>query len=276
MTLTGTARLSTASDIVSVLCAKRWPEDAYVVLTEVPAGDPGRQGRKADLVALSAWRSRGYEIDAVEVKVAMSDWRRELAAAAKADWWWRHAHRFWLAVPADMAAKVEPEVPSTWGVLACRADAVKVARPAPRHEPEPMTWPAMIGLLRCARDAGTQAIARAEARGRDMGRTQAERSLEQRSGDAGLRRQLQDLQAQVRAFEAASGLTVDRWDGGERLGRLVAFANRAHAHPDDIRQGAERAASTLDRLAADVRRLAQVAEVAARDDGQGADGRGLG
>ena len=271
MTTTETANLS-AADIVSVLCAKRWPEDAYVVLTEAPAGDPGRQGRKADLVALSAWRSRGYEVDAVEVKVSMPDWRRELAVAEKADWWWRHAHRFWLAVPADMAAKVEPEVPSTWGVLACRAGTVQVAHQAPRHEPEPIAWPAMIGLLRCARDAGTQAIARAEARGRDMGRAQAERSFEQRTGDTYLRQQLQDLRAQVGAFEAASGMKVDRWDGGERLGQLVAFANQVHAHPNDLRRDIERAASTLDHLAADVRRLAQVAEVAARDDGQGADG----
>lgn len=261
MTTTGATSLS-AADIVSLLCAKRWPDTAYVVLTEAPAGDPMRQGRKADLVAISAWRSRGFEIEAVEVKTSMSDWRRELAVAKKADWWWRHAHRFWLAVPADMVAKVEPEVPETWGVLACRAGSVQVAQQAPRHDPEPMAWPAMIGLLRCARDAGQQALARAEARGRDMGREEANRSFERRSGDAHLRSQLEDLRARVAAFEAASGLKIDRWDGGERLGRLVAFANQVHVHPDDLRKEIERAASTLDYLAGEARRLAQVAEAA--------------
>jgi hypothetical protein len=251
--------LTTADDVVSVLCAKRWPDQAYVVLTEVPAGDPARQGRRADLVALGAWRSRGYEIDAVEVKVSVSDWRRELVAAAKADWWWRHAHRFWLAAPAEVAAKIEPEVPPTWGVLACGSKAVKVLHQAPRHEPEPLAWPAVIGLLRCARDAGTAALARAEARGRDMGRQQAEQRFEATNGDAHLRDQLATLRSQVEAFEAASGMKVDRWDGGERLGRLVAFANQVHAHPDDIRLGLERAAKTLEHLVGEVRGLARVA-----------------
>ena len=257
MTLAGTTDLS-ASDIVSVLCAKRWPEDAYVVLTEAPAGDPARQCRRADLVAISAWRSRGYEIDAVEIKVSMADWHRELAAAKKADWWWHHAHRFWLAVPTDLAPKIEHEVPVTWGLLACRAAGVQVARHAPRHDPEPLAWPAMIGLLRCARDAGSQALARAEARGRDEGRAQAEHAFERTTGNTYLRQELQELRSRVEAFEAASGLRVGRWDGGERLGRLVAFANEIHAHPDDTRREMERAASTLDRLATELRRLAQV------------------
>lgn len=269
MTLAEAAHLSTAADVVSVLCAKRWPEDAYVVLTEAPAGDPARQGRKADLVALSAWRSRGYEVDAVEVKTSMSDWRRELVAAAKADWWWRHSHRFWLATPAGLAVKVEPEVPATWGILACSPDAVRVVRQAPRHAAEPIAWPAVIGLLRCARNASSQVLARAEDRGREIGRQQAERAFEAKNGDAHLRDQLAELRSRVQAFEAASGLKVDRWDGGERLGRLVAFANQAHAHPDNVRDGIERAARTLERLTEDVRRLAQVVAAAAAGDEQG-------
>lgn len=269
MTVVETARLSTAADVVSVLCAKRWPEDAYVVLSEAPAGDPARQGRKADLVALSAWRSRGYEVDAVEVKTSMSDWRRELVAAAKADWWWRHSHRFWLAAPDELAVKVEPEVPTTWGVLACSPDAVRVVRQAPSHEAEPITWPAVIGLLRCARNAGSQALARAENRGREIGRQEAERAFETRNGDTYLRDQLVEVRSRVEAFEAASGLKVDRWDGGERLGRLVAFANQAHAHPDNVRDGIEQAARALEHLTEDVHRLAQVVAAATANDDLG-------
>src|ERR1017187_4991640 len=82
----------------------RWPPSEYVSIPEAPQSSD-RQGRKIDVLVVSLWRSRGHEIDAVEIKVSVSDWRRELKQAEKADWWWRHADRFWLASPAPVAAK---------------------------------------------------------------------------------------------------------------------------------------------------------------------------
>lgn len=41
----------------------RWPATQYVVVEEAPE-DPMRAGRKIDLLVISCWKSRGYEVEA--------------------------------------------------------------------------------------------------------------------------------------------------------------------------------------------------------------------
>ncbi len=105
----------TAGDIRDALY-RRWPPDQYLTLTEAPDG-PDRLGRKLDLLAISVWKSRSYQFDGVEIKVSVSDWQRELKQGEKAEWWWAHVHRFCLAVPAAIAAKVAEDLPTGWGLL---------------------------------------------------------------------------------------------------------------------------------------------------------------
>lgn len=56
---------------------RRWPDSEYLHIYEAPL-DAWRQGTKIDVLVVALWQSRGYELDAVEVKVSYSDWRNEV------------------------------------------------------------------------------------------------------------------------------------------------------------------------------------------------------
>lgn len=221
----------TAADVREALLG-RWPPAEYLSIYEAPQ-DSGRQGRKLDVVVVSLWNSRGLELDGVEIKVSMSDWKRELDNPDKADWWWKRVHRFWIAAPADVARKIKPQLPTNWGLLSVGESGVRVAvQPKPNRTPEPLAWGTTVGLLRATADCGVNVLARAERQGYDRGYKQGEASASLRAGDEHLRRQLQQLTDDVQAFEKASGLKITGWNGGERVGQLVAMVQAAKRSPD--------------------------------------------
>jgi hypothetical protein len=258
----------TAKDVAAALC-RRWSPEEYVHIAEAPTSSD-RLGRKLDVVVFSCWASRGHEIDGVEIKVSLSDLKRELANAAKADWWWQHVHRFWVAMPAALAAKVAAgavDWPSGWGLLSCTPDAAPtVFRKPAKHEAESLPWSAVVGILRAATGCGRNALYGAEQAGYNRG-VAAEKARSGRSeGDAFQSRQLRELTDKVAAFEKASGLRVAADYNGRRLGEDVALLRHLARDPASI-------ASTIDRTAEDVRRQAdQLAALAgvARKLGAGA------
>lgn len=189
---------------------RRWPTDEYVTLTEVPDGVT-RMGRKIDVVAISCWKSRGYAVDAVEVKVTMSDYMKELNTPAKADFWYQHSDRFWVAVPGKIAPRVLETLPSTWGLLSVDESLTAwVARPAPQHDREALTFETVLGMLRGAQDAGAGALARARDAGFETGKQYGrDEALGNHSSE-------EDFRARVREFEDATGLAVARWSMADR------------------------------------------------------------
>ena len=108
--------MTTASAIADALEAHFVdPKDptSGVTLREVTA--PGSQ-RRIDVLAVSLWASRGYGIDAVEIKVDRADYQREISNPAKAEPWWKCSNRFWIAAPSTLVA--DPAVlPPGWGLL---------------------------------------------------------------------------------------------------------------------------------------------------------------
>lgn len=228
----------TARDVRDALRG-RWPDSEYLTIEEAPDG-PSRTGRKLDAVVVSLWRSRGYELDGIEIKVSHSDWMRELNNAAKADFWWRHVHRFWVAVPLAIAPKVRETLPSTWGLLAVQGGKCREVVKAPKHDAEPLTWEKCVGLMRAACDAGPGALMRAEQRGYDAGYKRAEADIERTSGDGRLRTALDALQAKVAAFQEASGIDIaGAWSAhnATQLGKLTAFAQKYLRDPEMEAQG---------------------------------------
>lgn len=241
----------TAADVRDAL-STRWPDSEYLVIPEAPQ-DAARARRKIDLLVVSLWQSRGYQLDAVEIKVSTSDWKRELDNPAKADWWWAHSHRFWLAVPADMAEKVQPDLPETWGLLACAPGGCKTVVKAAKRDAEPFTWQSTIGLLRAAADAGVGALQRARQAGWEEGLKQGRTEVARQTGDAFLRQKFEDLQAKVEAFRLASGVDIaNAWDGGN-LGRAFALANNWRHDPT---RAVKRLDELSERVAAEAKRLA--------------------
>jgi hypothetical protein len=245
---------NTSADVRQALLG-RWPPSEYVSINEAPQSSD-RQGRKLDVLVVSLWRSRGHELDGVEIKVSVSDWRRELKEAAKADWWWSHIHRFWIAVPASIAPKVKDELPSGWGLLSCAPQRVSELIKPVKHTPEALPWGACIGLLRASADTGLNALQHAEAKGRMIGREQAERELARSTGDERLRRQLAELTEKVEKFEQASGIDLAKcWDV-DGLGESVALVQKIISSPTRFSQRLERQAEDTEAIAVKLRELA--------------------
>lgn len=252
----------TAAD-VRAACRTRWADSEYLVIDEAPQ-DSGRQGRKIDLLVVSLWKSRRHELDAVEVKVSLSDFRLEIegrngkGGPAKAEWWWAHTNRFWIAAPADLAAKIRGEIPGGWGLLACYPSGENrtLIRPE-RHDREPFTWEQTIGLLRASADAGVGALQRAESRGYDRGRQHAVTAASDGTNERRLEAQLESLRSQVARFEEAAGCSITdyRGAGPAQLGRLAALLDRWHKDPEQMAGAILASASGLVKQAAAIEAL---------------------
>lgn len=250
----------TAETIIDSL-ALRWPDTEYLSVKEAPEFSD-RGGRKIDLLVLSLWRSRGLGIDAVEIKVSMSDWRRELAKAQKADFWWRHSQRFWVAVPAGIADKVLAEIPEGWGLLACAdGKAPKVISKPQVRAAEPLPWSSCVGVMRAAAACGISALQRAERKGREEGiRIGQERAVRPDF----TARQLEELRSQVKEFEEAAGVKIsDSWTAG-RIGAAVGIVLKELKDPDwitrQIGSEAGQILTQIDTLKRDVERLQKSSE----------------
>jgi hypothetical protein len=116
-----------------------------VMLTEVPAP---RSGRRADAIVVGLTRARAG-IDGIEIKVSRADWLRELEQPIKADGWFPHTHRWWVAAPSQSLVKPE-ELPPGWGLMVPSARSQKrmttVIKPVDR-EPE-ITWPVLCEIAK--------------------------------------------------------------------------------------------------------------------------------
>jgi hypothetical protein len=144
---------------------RRWPQEQYLHLTEV-GQTPDQGGRKADLLVVSLWRSRGLTVEAVEVKVSDQDLSNELKDPSKADFWWKRSDRFWLAAPLDLAKRRLDDIPPSWGVLGV-GDNVRELRKAPLRGDvrEKLGWSTVCAMLRSSSGAGANALQRAHMAG---------------------------------------------------------------------------------------------------------------
>jgi hypothetical protein len=248
----------TARDVRDCLL-KRWPATEFVSIEEAPQTSD-RQGRRLDVLVVSLWRSRGYELDGVEIKVSLSDWKRELAEAAKADWWWNHVHRFWVAVPAEITSKVRADLPTGWGLLSCTPEASTIVVNPDKHSAVPLSWGTTIGLIRAASGAGLNALTHAESRGYQRGTDAAQHKAEQSTGDARLRESIGVLTAKVAAFENASGLDIGKcWSDQDasRLGRLVKVVETCQSDPLNLAKMLTNQATQIERQAQSLRTTAE-------------------
>lgn len=243
-----------APQIRSAIAARYTPPD-YLMIEEAPER-PDRGGTKIDCLVVSTWRSRGYERDAIEIKVSMHDFRRELANPAKADWWWAHCHRFWIACPATIADKVKAELPETWGLYAVHLGAndkptAIVKKKAPQHVPEELSWENSIGIIRAAANAGVRVIAEARmegvARGRAEG-TEAERRA---------RAEAENVRTQLERFREETGLDfslMGEW--GREIAKAVNVARAWSTNPDRLAHRVEDSARMLNGMQAQLNELA--------------------
>jgi hypothetical protein len=229
--------------------AKRYTAPQWALAFEVADSTGYGKSRSADAVAMGLWPSRGLEVHGIEIKVSRADWLRELRDPAKSAPIQRYCDRWWLAVAsADIVQ--EGELPVTWGLLVLQKGGKLLAKvEAPELTPEPLSRGFAASMIRAFSENVTPT--------REVARMVNERVEEIRKRDAdaakatlaAMERRLADTERMVQEFERASGVRLDQWTGGTKIGEAV----RLVLNDRGIDVAMERAIEPLERVARTIR-----------------------
>lgn len=211
------AKTWTEGEVYTAL-TKRFPTDrgAFAMLSQVRNGTGyQRKTRTADALVVSCWPSRGIWVGGIEIKVTLSDWRRELAEPEKADSIMRYCDYWWIAAPKGVVPV--GEVPETWGLLEVSGRGVTEARPAPKQEADALDAAFVAAVLRNASDgmvatSSVQALVEEKAKELNSSREYRVRMLEDEN---------KRLNTLIGEFEKASGVRIlHQWNLGN-IGEAV-------------------------------------------------------
>lgn len=197
-----------------------YPAAEYALLPQVANGTGARANRHADALVLSLWPSRGLHLSGFEIKSYRGDWLRELANPAKAEEIAKYCAYWWIVAATDKIVQ-DGELPPTWGLLVWDAEkqALKKAKAAPfQPDAQKPDLPFIAAMLRKAQDVVTPdaVIAEAKRDAREAAKIEARAELDWEV------RELKKLRDKVKAFEEASGVSLDkRWEGGQEIGEAV-------------------------------------------------------
>jgi hypothetical protein len=203
-----------------------------ILLPEVQA--PGSQ-RRADLVRVGMWHSRGTGVDVHEIKVSRADWLRELDDPAKAEAWWPHCNRFWVVAPPGVVAP--GELPEGWGLMELPSSGrrFKVRVPAATR-PVTLTAGLLVELLR---RADNQRLAEMDQmrRQHDNDMHKLGEEWRARKAEAAMPPGVKARLDMLTAIEAALGVPLDDFGGWPKLppsaitpAELAAFLADARDH----------------------------------------------
>lgn len=245
----------TAHDIINALAAKHKPPE-YAFLTDVrnSVGFSSRV-RTADAMAMSLWPSRGIFMTGFEVKISRADWKKELAQPEKAEELAQFCKHWFIACPEKLIDK--DEVPPGWGLIHVKEDGgLKYVKPAPEHSHREPSWMLFASLMRDVTEQwvpSTTFIQRVADEVKErMARMAHNEGYELKEA----KRQLEKLRANIEAFEAASGIKLDRYSehfNGE-IGTAVAALRRWNGTPHEELQ---QVAGRVNRLSQEINEVAQ-------------------
>ena len=196
------------TETVRAILRQRFAPPEWVLMEELAPKTGGGTGY-ADAVAMNLWKSRGYAVGGMEIKVHRGDWLRELKKPAKAEDVFRYCNT-WTVVA--LPGVVEPgEVPVTWGLTEVQSGRLVEVVKAPALTPDPLDRPFVASLMR---RGFAQIDKLAELRQRQtIADMQAQ--IEARITSEVERRthRYEDLKKAVEKWEAATGLTFGRYGG---------------------------------------------------------------
>ena len=199
------------TETVRAILRQRFAPPEWVLLEELAPKTGGGTGY-ADAVAMNLWKSRGYAVCGMEIKVHRGDWLRELKKPAKAEDVFRYCNTWTVvALPGVVEAS---EVPVTWGLTEVQGGRLVEVVKAPALTPDPLDRPFVASLMR---RGFAQIDKLVEARQRQtIADMQAQ--IEARITAEVERRthQYEDLKKAVEKWEAATGLTFGRYGGPAR------------------------------------------------------------
>lgn len=184
-----------------------------ILITEAAA--PGGTTRRADLVRIGMWASRGTGIDVHEIKVSRSDWLRELDDPAKAEAWWPYCNRFWITAPPGIVA--DGELPEGWGLMepSSRGRRFKVRVPAASKAPN-LTVPLLVELLRRADNERLGEMDRVRDRHREE-MEKVRREAREKQAVAAIPYDVKHRLELLERLEKAIGIPLNQW-GSDRDG----------------------------------------------------------
>lgn len=217
----------TSDGLLALLRAKYAPP-AFALVTEVPDATSVNKSRSCDAMAFGCWKSAGMVIHGFEIKVSRSDWLKELNDRSKAATFEPFVHHWWI-VAAPGIVKLE-ELPRAWGLMEPSGNGLKVRSGADLRVPQPVSTQMLSAFMRraCSMAPATTELKAA----RDLGyRECAEKrdKLEQRrksseSDHDGVWKKAHDqFKASLDAFEAASGIAINSYNGGHVGKEFAAF-----------------------------------------------------
>ena len=213
----------TAADVYTMLAA-RYRGDGWELIPQVPDGTGATKGRTADAIAFQTWPSKGLEWHGFEIKVARSDWLRELNDLSKSAPFRKFVDRWWIVAPSGVLTK--EELPRGWGWL-CPQKSGKLIQKAPAVplEPERPDREFLAGVMRAfVRAVGDDGgrvralVNKARHDARLSGEKDAKERFEHELNHAEKRMK------ELREWEEMAGFTIGTTWGSKRAVEIAAAA----------------------------------------------------
>jgi hypothetical protein len=200
----------------------KYSGESYACFEEIKP-TVGMDGRKLDFLVMNLWRSRGLQLEGIEIKTDRRDWLRELRAPAKQEGIFVFCDRFWLATSNEKVAKAE-EIPPTWGwMILSPKGALQTRKKPPKLKGKAFTRAFVAEVLRHETKARSGQIRK--ALGEQAQKLEDEGKLNNNPEYAAIQHAHNELNARVKNFEEASGLEVTRW-ARPSIGKAVRLLQR--------------------------------------------------
>jgi hypothetical protein len=186
--------------------------------------------RTADALVMGLWPSRGIYLHGIEIKVSRADWAKEKRSPEKADEIAKFCDFWWLAAGFEAIVQ-DGELPEAWGLLIPDKNGkLRVKKPAVQlQEPAPVTRQFLAAILRkTVKSAPVFTDVDAEVEKRVQERLEPKLQECRRTLEWQTRNKLDaadKLTKSVEAFEAASGIRIDRY--GDHFSRKIGDAVQA-------------------------------------------------
>lgn len=243
-------------------CNENGSGEEWVLIPEARAG-AGFSGNSSqcDLLALHTWESRGLIVVGHEIKVSRGDWLKELKNPAKADWWWKLCHQWFLVVPKPHGDIVKPgELPAGWGLLEVNDKVRVVTKPVKNGQTRTVPWPVIVGWIaqvdrREKRDLAE--LLRVEKHkgfedGREYAKLHSNAEIQAAVND--------EIRERARKFRAETGIDLfdentwrrdnfaKLWKLADRFGGVAGLLSRI----DAVRNNASLVVDAIDKMVAEV------------------------
>ena len=216
--------------------SERFDSDAWIYLSDVRSATGfTREVRYADGLALGIWPSRGLEIQGFEIKVSRQDWKKELDNPKKSDEIARYCDKWWLVVRDNSIVPIS-ELPKSWGLMIPRGKGLVVVQEAEKMEALPIDRSFMMSIIRhivkttVPADKITEQVNNRMADAIALERHRMEYQLKDAKNKA------EELEKNIADFKFASGISINMWEGGKKIGHAVNMVLKfgANAHIEQL------------------------------------------